>query len=497
MGSGPRTGLGEIRLPDLQPGSSIMPGKVNPVIPEVVTQVGAQVIGNDAAVAFGGSQGNFELNVFVPVIARNLLESIELLAQACTVFADKCIKGIEANTQTLQRYAEASPSIGTALNPHLGYETTAEIIKESSRTGKSIREIVQGPQAHDRCRARSRARRRGDDPGRDRRVTFDESSEESSEPASDESSGESPRAVIAALLANLGIAAAKFVAFFFTASSSMLSEAIHSLADTGNQGCSCCSGGTVLVAPPTRGIPSATRRCATSTRSSSRSCCSASAACSRSTRVSTSFVIPHELESLGWAIGVLLVALVLESFSLRTAAREARPHRPPGESWWAFIRHTKSPDLPVVLLEDFGAIVGLLIALVGVTMAKITDNGRWDGAGSLGIGILLVVVAIVLVIEMGSLLVGESARPETVRRIGDAIDAFPSVRTCIHLRTEHLGPDDILVAAKVEFDLDLSVTELAQTIDDVEAAIRAVEPRARLIFIEPDVYREHAAERDD
>ena len=142
MASGPRTGLAEIRLPDLQPGSSIMPGKVNPVIPEVVTQVGAQVIGNDAAVAFGGSQGNFELNVFVPVIARNLLESIDLLAHVCRVFADKCIGGIEANAETLKRYAESSPSIGTSLNPHIGYETTAEIIKESNRTGKSIRQVV-------------------------------------------------------------------------------------------------------------------------------------------------------------------------------------------------------------------------------------------------------------------------------------------------------------------------------------------------------------------
>jgi fumarate hydratase class II len=142
MASGPNTGLAEIRIPDLQPGSSIMPGKVNPVIPEVVTQVSAQVIGNDAAIAFGGSQGNFELNVFVPVIARNLLESIDLLASACAVFADKCIRGIEANTATLERYAEASPAVATALNPHLGYEVTAAIIKESKRTGKSVRAIV-------------------------------------------------------------------------------------------------------------------------------------------------------------------------------------------------------------------------------------------------------------------------------------------------------------------------------------------------------------------
>jgi fumarate hydratase class II len=142
MGSGPRTGLGEIRLPDLQPGSSIMPGKVNPVIPEAVTQVSAQVIGNDTAVAFAGSQGNFELNVYIPVMARNVLESIRLLATVTRVFADKCIAGIEANTERLKQYAESSPSIGTSLNPYIGYETAASIVKESIATGKSVREIV-------------------------------------------------------------------------------------------------------------------------------------------------------------------------------------------------------------------------------------------------------------------------------------------------------------------------------------------------------------------
>ena len=142
MGSGPHTGLAEIRLPDLQPGSSIMPGKVNPVIPEVVTQVGAQVIGNDVTIAFAGAQGNFELNVFVPVIARDLLESIALLTSACTVFAERCIAGIEANVERLQEYAESSPSIGTALNPYIGYEAAADVVKESARTGRSIRQIV-------------------------------------------------------------------------------------------------------------------------------------------------------------------------------------------------------------------------------------------------------------------------------------------------------------------------------------------------------------------
>ena len=143
MASGPRTGLAEIRLPDLQPGSSIMPGKVNPVIPEAVTQVCAQVIGNDATVAFAGSQGNFELNVYMPVMAQNLLESIRLLGNVSRLFADRCIAGIEADVERCRAYAESSPSLGTSLNPYIGYEAAAEIVKESVKTGRSVREIVQ------------------------------------------------------------------------------------------------------------------------------------------------------------------------------------------------------------------------------------------------------------------------------------------------------------------------------------------------------------------
>ena len=142
MASGPKTGLAEIRLPDLQPGSSIMPGKVNPVIPEAVSQVVAQVYGNDAAVAFGGSQGNFELNVYLPVIARNLLESIDLLANVSRLLADRCVDGIEADLDRLQAYAEATPQAATALNPVLGYEKVAELVKESAKSGKTIREVV-------------------------------------------------------------------------------------------------------------------------------------------------------------------------------------------------------------------------------------------------------------------------------------------------------------------------------------------------------------------
>ena len=142
MSSGPRAGLAEIRLPDLQPGSSIMPGKVNPVVPEAVCQVVAQVVGNDAAVGFGGAAGNFELNVMMPVMARNLLEAIRLLSAASRLLADRCVDGIVADEERCRRYAESSPSIGTALNPYLGYEKAAEVVKESTLTGRSIRELI-------------------------------------------------------------------------------------------------------------------------------------------------------------------------------------------------------------------------------------------------------------------------------------------------------------------------------------------------------------------
>jgi fumarate hydratase class II len=142
MGSGPRAGLGEIVLPELQKGSSIMPGKVNPVMSEVATQVSAQVIGNDAAITVGGMQGHFELNVFVPLIARNLLESIRLLASASRLFAEKCVAGIEANTETLERYAELTLAAATALNPYVGYDKGAEIVKEAAASGRSLREVA-------------------------------------------------------------------------------------------------------------------------------------------------------------------------------------------------------------------------------------------------------------------------------------------------------------------------------------------------------------------
>jgi len=312
-------------------------------------------------------------------------------------------------------------------------------------------------------------------------------------PEAHEHKPESKRAVIAAFLANLGIAVIKFVAFLVTNSSSMLSESIHSLADTGNQG--------LLLLGRARA-----RRPADEQHPFGYG----------AVRYFYAFIVafvlfslggvfsvfegveklihPHKLESIGWAIGVLLASMVLEGLSFRTGIHEANEVRPTGESWWQFIRHTKSPDLPVVLLEDLAALVGLVIALVSVVLAEVTGNSRWDGVGSLAIGVLLIVVAVILVIEMGSLLVGEAARPEVVARIRRAIEAFPAVQRCIHLRTEHLGPDEIVVAAKVEFDPKLTLAELAATIDALEVDIRNAEPRATLVFIEPDVYRTPAHE---
>jgi cation diffusion facilitator family transporter len=304
---------------------------------------------------------------------------------------------------------------------------------------------------------------------------------------------ESKRAVLAALAANIGIAVMKFVAFAITGSSSMLSEAIHSVADSGNQGL-LLIGRARARRPPDAQHPFGFGPL----------------------RYFYAFIVavvlflvggifsmyegvdkirhPHELDGLGWAIAVLLGAMVMEALSFRTGVGEANVVRPGDESWWQFIRRTKNPDLPVVLLEDTAALIGLVFALLGVTLAAVTGNSRWDGVGSLAIGALLVVVAVVLVIEMSSLLVGESARPEVVDRLRATIEAFPTVLRCIHLRTEHLAPDEIVVAAKVEFDHSLSVPELAANIDQLEVELRAAEPNATLIFIEPDVYRDEATE---
>jgi cation diffusion facilitator family transporter len=302
------------------------------------------------------------------------------------------------------------------------------------------------------------------------------------------SAGGSKRAVFAALLANLGIAAAKFVGFAITRSSSMLAEGVHSLADTGNQ-LLLLLGGRRAQQAPTEEHPFGYGR----------------------ERYFWAFVVsivlftlgsvfaifegiekllhPHQVDSPAVAIAILSVAVVLEGFSFRTAVRESDPLRH-GATWPQFIRRAKIPELPVLLLEDAGALTGLVIALacLGLTMA--TGSAVWDGVGSTLIGLLLGVIAVVLATEMKSLLIGESASDADQRAIAGAVADAPRVRGVIHLRTEHLGPEELLVGAKVDFDPTLSFVELAGAIDEVERRIRAAVPAARVIYIEPDVERE-------
>ena len=301
------------------------------------------------------------------------------------------------------------------------------------------------------------------------------------------STGGSKRAILAALLANLGIAIAKFVGFAFTMSSSMLAEGVHSVADTGNQVLLLLGGKRASRAPTADHQFGFGRE-----------------------RFFWAFVVsivlftlgsafavfegiekilhPHQLESPGWAIGILSVALVLESISFRTAVHEARPAKGSG-SWFRYIRHSKSPEIPVVLLEDTGALIGLVIALTAVILDTVTGNAVWDGIGTLSIGLLLGIIAIVLCIEMKSLLIGESASSTHEAAIRETIEKHPGVERLINLRTEHIGPDDILVATKLQFTGDLTMTELAAIINAIEASIRAVVPEATRIFIEPDIHR--------
>jgi cation diffusion facilitator family transporter len=297
----------------------------------------------------------------------------------------------------------------------------------------------------------------------------------------------SRKAIFAALAANAGIAVAKLVGFVLTGAASLLAEAVHSLADTSNQALLLLGG----------------------SRSRRKASLAHPFGYGRE-RYFWAFIValvlfllggvfaigegidklrhPHHLESLPIAVGILLVAVVLEGLSLRTAIHQASLVRG-GESWWSFIRHSKEPELPVVLLEDTGALLGLMLALAGVGLGALTDNARWDAVGSLGIGILLVVIAAVLVVEMKSLLIGESASPADVTAIERALAGSPGVRQVIHLRTEHIGPDELLVGAKVDFDHDLTLPEVAARIDEAEARLRTAVPKARVVYIEPDVAR--------
>ncbi|MPZ86463.1 MAG: cation diffusion facilitator family transporter [Nitriliruptorales bacterium] len=297
--------------------------------------------------------------------------------------------------------------------------------------------------------------------------------------------GGSRKAVLAALVANLGIAIAKFVGFLLTRSSSMLAESVHSVADSANQAL-LLLGGARARQRATREHPFGYGR----------------------ERYFWAFVVTvvlfalgslfalyeglqklreaHEVTSPGIAVGILVVAIVIESLSLRVAVREANAER--GEaSWSTFVRRSKNPELPVVLLEDVGAEVGLFLALGGVGLSLLTGDPVWDAAATVAIGILLGVIATLLSIEMKSLLIGEGASEADVAAIRAAMRSTPGVRQLIHLKTQHLGPEELLVAAKLALDPSLSFPEVAATINAAEERVRAQVPAARVMYIEPDV----------
>lgn len=299
------------------------------------------------------------------------------------------------------------------------------------------------------------------------------------------------KAIVAALSANLAIAVAKFFAFLFSGSSSMLAESVHSLADSGNQGL-LLLGGKRAKRQATPEHPFGYGR---------ERYIYAFLVSIVLFSVGGMFAIyegyekiqhPHEIEHWYWPVGVLVFAIIAEAFSFRTAIKESNPLRGK-QSWGQFIRRAKAPELPVVLLEDLGALVGLFLALGGVGLALATGNGVWDGIGTLCIGVLLIVIAIVLAVETKSLLLGESAGLDEVRKIEAALVDGDTVTRVIHMRTLHLGPEELLVAAKLAVQHDDTAAEVAAAINAAEARIRDAVPIARAIYLEPDIYDEAAA----
>ena len=301
--------------------------------------------------------------------------------------------------------------------------------------------------------------------------------------------------MLAALGANLGIAVVKLVAFVITGSASLLAESVHSLADSGNQAL-LLLGRSRAQRAETEEHPFGFGR----------------------ERYFYAFVVavvlftvgavfsvyegihkilsPEHISSPVVAFVVLFIAMGLESFSLRTAVHESNEVR--GRyGWTAFIRRTKSPELPAILLEDIAALTGLVFATVGVALTVITGDGVWDGAGSLAIGVLLGCVAAVLAVEMKSLLIGESASAETERAIVTALEAGPEVQCVIHLRTLHMGPESLLVAAKIAISGADSAALIAAGIDAAERRVRQAVPIAEMIYLEPDIYRPGRADATD
>lgn len=297
----------------------------------------------------------------------------------------------------------------------------------------------------------------------------------------------SSRAILAALAANAGIAVAKFIGFMVTGSSSMLAESVHSVVDTSNQ---------ALLLLGQR----AARKEADALHPFGYG----------RSRYFWSFVVALVLFTLGAvfalyegyhkivhagelssplvALVILLVAIALETFSFRTAVVESRPLKGDG-SWWRFIRNSRNPELPVVLLEDTGALVGLALALAGVGLSAATGNPIWDGVATIGIGLLLGVIAIILMVEMHSLLIGEGATAAQAQAIRKALEATDHIDRVIHLRTQYLGPEEMLVGAKIAVSPRVDLTTVAATIDAAEVNIRAAVPAARVIYLEPDLDR--------
>ena len=291
------------------------------------------------------------------------------------------------------------------------------------------------------------------------------------------------RTIVTALIANFTISIAKFFGFVITSSSAMLAEAVHSLADTSNQAL------LLLGKKRSKNLPSAQRPFGFGRE-----------------RFFWAFVVslvlfslgsmyavyegiekirhPHEIDSLWWALAILLFAMVMEAYAFQTAVKESRFYKG-DHSWQSFIRRSRIPELPVVLLEDFGALMGLVFAFVCVLIADITGNAVWDGIGTLSIGILLGLIAIILAIETKSLLIGEGALPEQIVRIENAITSSPEVLSLIDMRTEYLGPETLLVAAKIEFSGETSPSDISGDVDTIENRIREVEPLAKIIYLEP------------
>ena len=294
------------------------------------------------------------------------------------------------------------------------------------------------------------------------------------------------KAILAALAANLGIAVTKFIAFVFSGSSSMLAESVHSIADSGNQLLLLLGGRKSRKKADTLHPFGYGRERYVYAFVVSIILFSVGGVFSFYEGIEK-IAHPHPIEAWWLPILVLVIAIGLEGFSLRTAVKESN-HTRGKQSWVQFIRHAKAPELPVVLLEDVAALVGLVLALIAVGLSVITGNGVWDGLGSLAIGVLLIVVAIILGIETKSLLVGEGASESDARVIVNAIESNPGVERLIHMKTLYLGPDELLVAAKIALPASARLRDVADTINTVEARIRAAVPTARVIYLEPDVF---------